>query len=310
MRVQFGFLWSLAIAFAPPLAATATPLAELSLGPDALQNQEIAADGVRLVVESYTPIDFSAPASTALSYAIYINDELQTQVQKPVDFTHGQFTLENLDPDGVPEVVFHRYTGGAHCCIIYTLYSWQGDRLHRILTYPLDASADGSFEDLDNDGYSEFLTSDNRFLYAFGSYASSWPPSITLSFRSGFLVDVTQQFPERMYSDLERVSDYLENANPEMPETGINGFLAGYVAHKILLGEYESGWKNMLNHFDPTDDWGLTQRNRAGEVVETYADYPTALATFLTDLGYLDANGEPNPHLDLSKAIVEQESLL
>jgi len=310
MRLYQSAVLALTVTLSCALSAIAAPLAEITLEKDAIRNQEIASDSVRVVVKRYEPINFETEADSYLIYEIYIDGNLKTQVRDKVDFIFGDLHLENLDPDGIPEIVFHRYTGGAHCCSIYTLYSWQGDRLHRTLTYPLDASAAGTFEDLDGDGYSEFTSSDGRFLYAFGSYASSWPPGVVLSFRNGMLVDVTRQFPKRLRSQMQAAYQQAENIYAQEDALGINSILAGYVAQKILLGEYQSGWDYMLAHYDPTDTWGLTTTTPSGEVVQKYPDYPSALTDFLIDLEYLTVNGTPNPNLDLSRTIVEQESLL
>jgi hypothetical protein len=66
----------------------------------------------------------------------------------------------------------------------------------------------------------------------------------------------------------------------------VNGILAGYVAQKILLGEYEDGWKFMLANYDRSDDSGL-DISRNNEVVGKYRDFPTALRAFLIEQGYL-----------------------
>ncbi len=297
------------LAMSSASAAIAAPLAEITLENQPFQTQEISAETVRVVVDNYQPLNFEDSEIQYFSYAIYIDNELKYQEQQAIDFTFGSISLEHLDPDGVPEVLYHKYSGGAHCCSTYTVMSWQSDRLHQLQTYPLDASAAGAFDDIDGDGYSELLSSDYRFLYTFSSYASSWPPIIILSFREGTLIDVTQQFPQRLRSHAYRMYEQTRESTLTDPKLGVNGILAGYVAQKILLGEYESGWNYMLAHYDPTDTWGLTSTNREGDVVQTYADYPTALSAFLQEMDYLlDAN-TPNADLDLSQIIVETESV-
>lgn len=310
MRGLIVPLFAGAIALGNGATAIAEPLAELTLGDMPLRNQEVSADSVRVLITEFEPFNYETDETPYLAYEIYIDGEFKTQARLEVDFLFADFRLQNLDPDGVPEVVFHRYTGGAHCCSIYTIYSAQGDRLHRTITYPLDAAAAGGFEDLDGDGYSELLSADQRFLYAFGSYASSWPPTAILSFRNGSLIDTTRQFSEEMRSTAYNMYEHTRASTTEEPALGANSILAGYVGQKILMGEYESGWEYMLAHYDPTDPWGLTEYNSAGEEVGTFADYPTALEAFLTDLEYLTMDGAPNPNLDLSRTIVEQESLL
>jgi hypothetical protein len=295
-----------AIALGLNTPALAEPLASLELGDMPLRNQELIAGPTKVVIIEFDPANYETDETQYLTYVVYVNDEFQTQVRQEVDFRFADFSLQNLDPDGVPEVVFHRYTGGAHCCSIFTTYSLQGDRLHRTLTYPLDAGAAGGFEDIDGDGYSEFLSADQRFLYAFGSYASSWPPNIFLTFRNGSLIDTTRQFPDRLRSTAYTMYEHTR----DQPGLGANSILAGYVGQKVLMGEYESGWDYMLAHYDSTDTWGLTEYSTDGEEIGTFADYPEALESFLIDLGYLTVNGDPNPNLDLSRIVVEQESLL
>lgn len=298
------------IALGGTMPAIAEPLAEINLGNTPLRDQTLTAGPTEVRILEFAPINYETAESGTLTYEIYVDGELQTRAQPEVDFMVASFRLENLDPDEVPEVIFHRYTGGAHCCSIYTIYSAQGDRLHRILTYPLDAAAAGTFEDLDGDGYSEFRSADPRFFYAFGSYASSWPPGVILSFRHGSLIDTTRQFPDEMEAIADSMYEQTRDSTTADPTPGANSVLAGYVAQKILMGEYESGWDYMLAHYDPTDTWGLTEYNSAGEAVGTFADYPAALEAFLVELDYLNGNGDPNPHLDLSRPLVEQESLL
>ncbi|MGF1458365.1 MAG: hypothetical protein ACFBSG_04995 [Leptolyngbyaceae cyanobacterium] len=288
----------------------AAPLAEINLGGNDLTNQELVAGPVRILITEFQARDYRTDETAYLAYELYINGEFQTAVRQEVDFLFGNLAIEHLDPDDVPEVIFHRYTGGAHCCSIYTIYSLQGDRLHRTITYPLDAAAAGSFEDLDGDGYREFFSADQRFLYAFGSYASSRPPIVFLSFQGGSLVDVTRQFPEEMRSSAFSMYTQTKDSTLADPLPGANSVLAGYVAQKILLDEYDAGWEYMLAHYDPTDTWGLVEYNTSGEEVGRFPDYPTALEAFLIDLEYLTVNGEPNPNLDLSRILVEQESVL
>ncbi|RZM77145.1 hypothetical protein [Leptolyngbya iicbica] len=295
-----------AIALTIGTPTQAEPLATLELGEMPLRNQALTAGPTKVIIIEFDPLNYDTGETQYLTYEVYVNDEFQTQVRQEVDFRFADFSLQNLDPDGVPEVIFHRYTGGAHCCSIYTIYSAQGDRLHRTLTYPLDAAGAGGFEDLDGDGYSEFLSADQRFLYAFGSYASSWPPNIFLTFRNGSLIDTTRQFPDRLRSTAYTMYEHTR----DHPGLGANSILAGYVGQKILMGEYESGWDYMLAHYDDTDTWGLTEYSTDGEEIGTFADYPEALESFLLDLGYLTVNGDPNPNLDLSRVIVEQEALL
>lgn len=300
---SFLFMSILLGAVGVPQAIAQSPLT-IELEDVPIRNQVIEAGDMRVVVTAYDPKEDTNLEQDNLSYEIYVGDELKAQIQDEV-WWFGRVALQNLDQDATPEVLVNTYTGGAHCCTIWKLYSWQRDRLHYTQTYPLDGYG-GVFEDLDGDGYTEFMAVDNRFLYAFSSYAGSYPPLIILSFRGGSLIDVTRQFPDKQRSHAYGMYQSIQTGQG----FEANGVLAGYVAQKILLGEYQQGWDYMLAHYDTEDTWGLDVLNNRGESIYTYPDFPAALSAFLFDTGYLDNNGLPNANFDLARTIVEQASLL
>ncbi|MBE9099053.1 hypothetical protein [Vacuolonema iberomarrocanum] len=202
----------------------------------------------------------------------------------------GAIALQDLDSDGNAEVIVETFSGGAHCCTTHEIYSWVGDGFAVAETGMRDGSG-GVFEDLNGDGAAEFIGYDNRFLYTFSSYAGSFPPSQIYTFQNGDLVETTRQFPEHLRSqawDMYQAIQRIEGGDYE-----INGVLAGYVAQKILLGEYEEGWDLMLARYDRNSDWGLNIYNDEGEVAGSHSDFPNALRAFLIDNGYLSSNGDP-----------------
>jgi hypothetical protein len=78
----------------------------------------------------------------------------------------------------------------------------------------------------------------------------------------------------------------------EVPDEEVNGFLAGYVAEKILLGEGKQAWALMLDHYDRASDWGLTacnvQLDDDGQCPgkEITLSFPDALEHMLKENGY------------------------
>lgn len=281
-------------------SSSAIAASSLELGYDtpAFSDRTLQAGPVRVSVD-YTPKSPGGGDGDNLFYEIYVNDRRVVSDGAEV-WMWGEVNLRDLDADGVPEVVLNTYTGGAHCCNIHTIYSWRGNEILRTITYPLDGGG-GHFEDLDGDGTQEFITFDNAFLYAFSSYAGSFPPLIILSFQEGQWVDVTRQYPERQRSHAWQA--YLRIRDGDTYE--VNGALAGYVAQKILLGEYRQGWELMQVHYDRADEWGLDIYDD-GDVVGRYPDYPSALRAFLIQRGYLTADGRPNLQLDLRDRVVAE----
>lgn len=284
-----------------PLAAQATSELAITYDTPSFQEQELTAGAIKVSV-SYEAHDPSATdPSNNLSYQIYYDDVLQVD---RTDSTYSQSSvqLKDLDKNGTAEVIVSTYTGGAHCCTAFSIYNWQGNEFNTTKTHLLDAGG-GIFKDLDGDGTLEFVSADNAFFYSFSSYAGSYPPAIVLSFEEGQFVDATQRFEAYLRSIAWQMYQAVQQAQTE--DYDANGVLAGYVAQKILLGEYQQGWDFMLAHYDPSSNWGLDIYDDQGNVVDHYPDYPTALRAFLITLGYLTETGQPNPNLNRLDRIID-----
>ncbi|HEY9768656.1 MAG TPA: hypothetical protein V6C71_09175 [Coleofasciculaceae cyanobacterium] len=108
-----------------------------------------------------------------------------------------------------------------------------------------------------------------------------------MNFDNGKFIDVTRQHSQELRATAWQMYQAFLEAKKEGYE--VNGILAGYVAEKIWLGEYEEGWKFMLANYDRTSDWGL-EIYRGEKVAGRYPDFPTALRAFLIEEGYLSKN--------------------
>ncbi len=295
-----GSLLSLGL---PALAEN--PRLEIDYDTPVLDNAAIDQGPIR-VVASYTPIDYEADEfGNNLQYQLFYNGELKLSVEATAAMFAG-IDLIDLDQSGTPEVVVQTYTGGAHCCMAYTTYAWQDDQFTPIYFTYLDGGG-GEFKDLNGDGRMEFVTLDNAFFYSFSSYAGSYPPSLVLTYEHGEYRDATPEFAEYLTETRDNMRSVLDD--PEfMERVDKNGVLAGYVAQSIRLGQYREAWQYMLGNYDRNDFWGTTTYNEAGELVQQYPDFPSALYAFLQELGYLDANGRPQPAVDRSPVAGDRES--
>jgi hypothetical protein len=146
--------------------------------------------------------------------------------------------------NSTPEVVVSFYTGGAHCCSDTKVVGaskdgaeWRTIELGQFDGGPLLAS------DLAGDGHPVFETRDNAFLYAFGCYACSTAPLKILAIEDGEVKNVSADPRFRPAHEA-----YLKGMITGVPDEEANGFLAGYVAEKILLGEGKEAWALMLDH--------------------------------------------------------------
>lgn len=187
-----------------------------------------------------------------------------------------------------PEVVVSFYTGGAHCCSNTSVVlsnqdgsAWSTLDIGEFDGGPLLAV------DLDGDSRYEFETRDNAFLYTFACYACSEAPLQILSVADGAVKNVSTDARYRTVH-----AAYLRDMIGNVPEDDVNGFLAGYVGEKSLLGESGPAWELMLAYYDKDSDWGLESCDRElddnGECPgqETKLTFPEALERLLNENGY------------------------
>ena len=103
-----------------------------------------------------------------------------------VDFPKEDWTRigSDITGDGEPNLVISQFTGGAHCCFIFYVFSIGYE--FKVLDIINAADTLGSyFEDLDGDGIFEFLSRDWSYAYWNACFAESPFPNIVLEFRDG-----------------------------------------------------------------------------------------------------------------------------
>ena len=199
--------------------------------------------------------------------------------------------IAEMDPSNpYPEIVFSTYTGGAHCCSDTRVLasSKDGKEWREISVGPFDGGP-LAVSDLNADGRYELATRDNAFLYTFGCYACSTAPLLILELEDGKLKNVSAKpaFRAHQLESLKRIIEWADDGADR------NGFLAGYVGQKILLGEGAPAWQLMLKHYDRKSEWGLetcsVDRDKAGECPKgktVKLTYPEALERFLEENDY------------------------
>jgi len=187
-----------------------------------------------------------------------------------------------------PEVVVSFFTGGAHCCSATSVVTSNADG-SKWTTVDVGEFDGGPMiaVDLDSNGTYEFEIRDNAFFYAFGCYACSEAPLQVLALENGKIRDASTD-PRFLPSH----AAWLKSMIAGVPKEDVNGFLAGYVAEKIRLGEGKEAWDLMLKYYDHTSDWGLDICRREpdengdcpGGTVK--ATFPEALERMLNENGY------------------------
>jgi len=153
--------------------------------------------------------------------------------------------VSDLDKNGEPDVVVDLFTGGAHCCTYSLIYGYSAATGGYVRLKHQWGNVGYLLEDLDSNGVFEFNSGDDRFAYAFTSYAESrFPPQIW-HYRAGRLVDVTRRFPKLVRKDARRLIRALPGYRRQRLD--VRGFLAAYQADNYLLGRRQAarGWKQL-----------------------------------------------------------------
>jgi hypothetical protein len=153
--------------------------------------------------------------------------------------------VADLDKNAEPEVVVDLFTGGAHCCSYSLINGYSAATGGYVRLRHVWGNAGYVLKDLDRDGVFEFLSGDDRFAYAFSSYAESrFPPQIW-HYKGGRLIDVTRRFPKLVRKDARLIVRSLPKYRRQ--HLDLRGFLAAYQADNYLLGHRQAarGWKQL-----------------------------------------------------------------
>ena len=162
------------------------------------------------------------------------------------------FTVQDLNGDNDPEVIADMFTGGAHCCRYSLIYQYDRNQKQYVESRRDWGNLGYQLRDLDRDGKSEFYSADDRFAYAFTSYAASAFPIQILRFENGTVVDVTRQYPKEVYSSAYQLWQAYQRIKAE-EGAEVKGVLAAYLADKYLLGQQEDGWNQLKTVYQESD---------------------------------------------------------
>ena len=201
--------------------------------------------------------------------------------------------IVRLDPKTpLPQVVMVADTIGAHCCMVTRIATAAAPDSWQIVDGALlDGDQGYLFVDLDHDGVAEMTSFDQNFLYAFACYACSYPPTRISKLDGSKIVDVTADPKYRGF--LRRVVASLEKeARRDRSQWHENGFLAGWVAAKSLVGEVDDAWRRMLASYDRKADWPMDEcttgapTDKCPEDKIRHLTFPQALRKQLAAEGY------------------------
>jgi hypothetical protein len=200
-----------------------------------------------------------------------------------VELTAESGTLAVYDFDKeYPAFIVTNYSMGAHCCIVAKAVAFDGQALAGVDVGEFDGDAI-TVRDIDGDGTYEIETYDQRFLYAFDSYAASLPARKLLKISGGKVEDVTTgpYYSNYLIGEInKRIGDCLKE-----PTAGV---CAGVLGTAAKAGLYQSvaaeiPFKQISAQMDATY---LDCSPDECETQITFASFREALEYRLTKWGY------------------------
>jgi hypothetical protein len=186
----------------------------------------------------------------------------------------------DLDDIGQPNVVLDLYTGGAHCCSVEQVFTFDPGTMTYTKAERDFGDPGARIADLNHDGHFEFVTADDRFAYAFTDFAASGLPLQILTFSGSRFQDVTDSYPALIRKD---ATAWLK---------AFKGMARGHYADSVgviaawAADEYRLGRSASANRF-------LHQQAKAGHLKSALAPnepqgqkFVAALQRFLRRHGY------------------------
>jgi hypothetical protein len=222
-------------------------------------------------VPSGTQVDVVLEDGLGNAHTIVSVDPQWTQLER-----WGVDSVADLDADGVQDVLVFHFTGGAHCCSEYLVFSEGPGGIQQDDYFSLGNGGIVGVEDLDGDGIPELDAWDDRLAYFVDlSYAAS--PSLPLVLcrtGEGTYADCTILFPDRMQAAADefeaQLSDAVQRqASDEEKRSPALGLVTAY----LLLAPTDEGWLKVRSLCPECETWLLQNQ---GELEKRLAYVPPA----------------------------------
>jgi hypothetical protein len=187
------------------------------------------------------------------AYTVVSVDPETVQFEKwDIDF------VVDLDADGVDDAIVIHFTGGAHCCFEYLIFSEAPDGIQLDDSFSLGNAVIGAVEDLDGDGVPELETGDDRLAYFPDlSYAGSpFLPLVLCRSTQRVYYDCTPQFPQYFQDSAEEFEIRLADAvQQQQGEEAKRSAALGLLASYLRLELAPEGWSRVRALCPECEGW-------------------------------------------------------
>jgi hypothetical protein len=149
---------------------------------------------------------------------------------------HPSVQVLDIEHDGNPDVILTLYSGGANCCLLDQVFSYDPGTM----TYSRASRDFGDYganlKDLSHNGIYEFVGANPSFKYEFTDGAASGEPLQIFSFSAGKFKDVARSYPKLIAKDAAK---WLKFFKQQIKGSDIDsvGAIAAWAADEDELGQ-------------------------------------------------------------------------
>jgi hypothetical protein len=149
--------------------------------------------------------------------------------------TRSSVHVLDLEHDGQPDVVLDLFSGGAHCCSIEEIFSFDPGTMTYVETERNFGDPGERIVDLGHNSHREFLTADDSFAFAFTDFAASGLPIQILKFSGRRFQNVTRSYPKLIANDAAAWLRIFKGMAKQHFQDSV-GVIAAWAADEDLLG--------------------------------------------------------------------------
>jgi hypothetical protein len=239
-------------------AATATPQATPSPQATPTPTPEPPTQQVR------KPTWTISQPSSAGQVQIVIEDGLNTYTIASLDPEMARSVrweiafVADVNADGLDDAIVNYYTGGAHCCFVYLIFSEGPAGIQLIDSFSLDNATIRAVKDLDGDGMPELATADDRLAYFpdLSFAVSPFLPLVLCRSTEHIYYDCTPRFPEVLQSSAQEFEEQLRDAvQRQAGEAEARSPALGLLATYLRLKMDEEGWSRVRSLCPECEGW-------------------------------------------------------
>jgi hypothetical protein len=226
--------WLLVLALSQPPAWASTHVEVAELGTiSATFTYQVAPNSFG--GESTSDLVLSISRSGTVVYSAPVRSHwcegVEPELECKPEYEGPDVHVATLEPGQEPEVVLDVFTGGAHCCAVEQVFSGPGPNGETMVEHNF-GDLFTHLKLLGTEGQSVFVSTDDRFAYAFTDYADSGRPLQLWALEGGAFTDVTRSYPALVAADAVRQWGYFVHAH----KNNNVGFFASWAADEDLLG--------------------------------------------------------------------------